>query len=94
MHSWSFGDISANSKKRFYIEFDRGTLTKHTNDAGEAGFQVEGTGTHFQLQARWAQGSGCSLHVDWSATDTNMFTVFPPPPLNGFSSMIGKLGWI
>ena len=91
MSCWKFSDIDANSQKRFYIEFDENIFHAHTDDAGEANFQVETTDTSFQLQVRWLQDVGRFLQVNWKSTNTSKFTVFPPPsPKN----TIGKLGWI
>ena len=91
MNSWKFSDIDANSKKRFYIEFDEYIFHTHTDDGGHASFQVEATDTSFQLQVRWFKDVGRFLQVNWKSTNTSKFTVFPPPsPKN----TIGKLGWI
>lgn len=90
MNSWSFSDIAANVRKRFYIEFDQGVFHTVTDDAGEADFQLEGTSTSFQLQVRWFRDTGRFLRVDWSGTSTSEFTVFPPP----LSGTTGELGWI
>ena len=89
MHSWEFSDIAANSQERYYIEFDEYISHNTHDDAGEANFQVDGTTTQFQLQVRWPDMNPM-LQVDWSGTNTDDFTVFPPP----LSSNIGKLGWI
>ena len=91
MNSWSFSDIEANSKKRFYIEFDENIFHTPTDDAGEADFRVETTGTSLQLQVRYFRDVGRFLQVNWKSIDTSQFTVFPPPSPN---STIGKLGWI
>ena len=91
MNSWNFSDINANSKKRFYIEFEENIFHTHTDDAGEANFQVETTDTAFQLQVRWLQDVGRFLQVNWKSINTSQFIVFPPPSPN---STIGKLGWI
>ena len=91
MSCWKFSDIDANSQKRFYIEFDENIFHNHTDDAGEANFQVETTDTSFQLQVHWFHDVGHFLQVNWKSTNTRKFTVFPPPSPN---NTIGKLGWI
>ena len=90
MNSWNFTDISANSQQRFYVEFEESVV--HTDDGGDANYQLEGTDAYFQLQARFNQDArGRQLQVDWSGTDTSQFTVFPPPTSG---STVGSIGWI
>ena len=89
MDSWSYSDIAANSQVRYIDEYISHNVH---DDAGEANFRLDGTMTQFQLQVCWPENMYPMLQVDWSGTNTDDFTVFPPPlPL---SRNIGKLGWI
>lgn len=91
MNSWNFKDIDPNSQQRFYIEFEESVVP--SDDGGDANYQLEGSDTHFQLQARFfsRDSRGRQLQIDWSGTDTSQFTVFPPPTAG---STVGSIGWI
>lgn len=91
MNKWSFENISQQSMKRFYIEYNENILKSHGDDAGEATFQLDGTSDNFQLQVRYPYNSGeCGLKVDWSGLKSGArYTVFPPQG----QQTIGKLGW-
>lgn len=91
MISWEFRDIPSQSQERFYIEFRDGIFTKAADDAGEATFQLEDSSSRFKLQVQWPYKiGGCGLKVDWSATDLNLYEVFPPVL---HEDGTGKLGW-
>ena len=92
MNSWTFKSIPQQSMERFYIEYNETSLVKtHSDDAGEATFQLDGMNDSFQLQARYPYNTGeCGLKVDWSGLISGAtFAVFPPPDQTG----IGELGW-
>ncbi len=92
MNNWAFKSISPQSMERFYIAYNETDLVKtHSDDAGEATFQLDGTSDSFQLQARYPYNIGeCGLKVDWSGLKSgSRYAVFPPPN----QTNIGELGW-
>lgn len=53
MNNWSFpSTISAGDAARVYIEWDEGIFKHRADDAGEAVYELSGTGRIFEIQAR------------------------------------------
>ncbi len=85
INQWTFTDIQAQSQKSFTVEFEGGG----SDATADASYQLEGTNTHFQLQA--LDSNGQQLQVDWTGTDARQYTIFPPP-VNGTN--IVSVKWI
>lgn len=91
MNAWEFKSVSQQTMEKFYIEYNEQIFKIHSNDRGDATFQLDGTDDSFHLLARYPYKTGeCGLTVDWNGMKSQQkYAVFPPP-----DKTIGELGWL